>query len=116
MFDLHALDAPVIDVEMREEVKEMLGDEYLEMEQEFLLDAQAKVQAMQNYDCNGNLDELCGFAHSLVSSGGNLGFAAFSNICRALDESIRTHELDKIAQRIDAVVSQFKRLQETLKS
>ena len=67
-----------------EQLKDIMGDDYITLLDAFLIDTPRRLDAMQAAVNDNNLEQLAAEAHALKGSSSNLGATGLANICTEL--------------------------------
>ncbi len=72
---------------------------------EFIDDLPKRVAAMRAALESGDFDNLAELAHGLKGSAGSIGYTAFTDPCRQLEQSARQRQLDDINPLVEQVAA-----------
>ena len=106
--------APVLDTEVIEELRSIMGDEYRSLIRMFFEDAPQHVQKLQAALAANDVAGLVAPAHTLKSSSANLGAMALSAVARRIEQGARTASLEKPALAVLMLENEFKRARAAL--
>ncbi|WP_223878001.1 MULTISPECIES: hybrid sensor histidine kinase/response regulator [unclassified Luteimonas] len=107
---------PVIDNEILEELRAMLGSEVERLIEVFLDDTPRLVAAMENAAIGPDYDGLRDAAHSLKSSSANLGAMSLSAAAKRVELGARERSLQRPAVAVALVANEFTRARIALKA
>jgi CheY-like chemotaxis protein len=104
-----------LDASAIESLRELGGDEFVaEVIDAFLSDAPALIAALRTTHDEGDTGTLRRTAHTLKSNGQTLGAARFTELCRELEERVKSNALDGTADLIDRVEREYGALEKNL--
>lgn len=92
-----------LDRELLDELAALMEDQFPNLIETFLADAQRQHQQISDAWRAQDLDGLRRSAHSLKGSSSNLGAAPLADLCSQLEAQARRAQADGIGERIDAV-------------
>ena len=107
---------PVIDEEVLDELRSMLGDEVQHLIDVFLEDTPKLLARLEVAASAGDLDGLRDAAHSLKSSSANLGAMLLSAAARRVEQGARDQSLERPAVAVALVVNEFARARRQLRA
>jgi len=107
---------PVIDAEILEELRAMLGSEVDRLVDVFLEDTPRLIAALENAAVGPDYDGLRDAAHSLKSSSANLGAMSLSAAAKRIELGAREKSLDRPAVAVALVANEFARARLALKA
>ena len=107
---------PVIDEEVLEELRSMLGDEVQHLVEVFLEDTPKLLARLEVAASEGDMDGLRDAAHSLKSSSANLGAMLLSAAARRVEQGAREGTLERPAVAVALVVNEFARARRQLRA
>jgi signal transduction histidine kinase/CheY-like chemotaxis protein len=107
--------APIVDVAILEELREVLGSEIDRLINLFLEDTPLLLARLEAAALAPDFNELREAAHSLKSSSANLGAMALSTAAKRVELGARLHNLDRPAVAVALVVSEFERVRQALR-
>jgi CheY-like chemotaxis protein/HPt (histidine-containing phosphotransfer) domain-containing protein len=114
---VHAMpQPPIIDNEILEELRAMLGSEVEHLIEVFLDDTPRLVSAMENAAIGPDYDGLRDAAHSLKSSSANLGAMSLSAAAKRVELGARERSLERPAVAVALVANEFARARIALKA
>ena len=88
-------DIPTINLEVYNDLLEILGEDFHELIETFLLNTPPHLTALSTSVNESNFKEIFHTAHFLIGSSGNLGLEKFSNTCNNLCNIDSCIELEK---------------------
>jgi CheY-like chemotaxis protein len=106
--------APVLDVEVIEELRAIMGDEYLGLIRMFFEDAPTHIAKLQAALAANDVAAMVAPAHTLKSSSANLGAMALSAVAKRIEQGARTASLEKPALAVLMLENEFKRAKAAL--
>jgi signal transduction histidine kinase/DNA-binding response OmpR family regulator/HPt (histidine-containing phosphotransfer) domain-containing protein len=101
--------APVLASEVVEELRAVMGNEYLSLLRLFLEDAPKHVQALETAAAANDMAALVGPAHTLKSASANLGAMALSAAAKRIELGARQGVLPRPAVAVAVLESEFRR-------
>jgi CheY-like chemotaxis protein/HPt (histidine-containing phosphotransfer) domain-containing protein/two-component sensor histidine kinase len=101
--------APVLDAEVIEELRAIMGDEYRGLIRMFVEDAPTHIAKLQSALAANDVPGMVAPAHTLKSSSANLGAMALSAVARRIEQGARTATLEKPALAVLMLENEFKR-------
>jgi HPt (histidine-containing phosphotransfer) domain-containing protein len=101
---------PVIEVEILDELREVLGEALGEVVGTYLHDGSAQIADLVSAAEIGDGDALGRVCHALKSSSGNLGAQRLSVLCRDLETRSRSGGVDGAAARVARIRTEFDRV------
>lgn len=106
---------PVIDAEVLEDLRELLGDEVDRLVDIFLDDTPRLLLALENAVEGPDYVALREAAHSLKSSSANLGAMSLSAAARRIETGARERNLERPAVAVALVTNEFARARRALR-
>ena len=100
-------DLPTIDDSVANPLKELLGDSYLELVNDFTSDFPIKFKALQIAANENDVDSIFKLSHTLKSSSGSFGFTRLYKRLEYLELQARTDEISDLTQQIDLIEQEF---------
>ncbi len=100
---------PVLAADVVDELRAVMGDEYLGLVRLFLEDAPKHVAALEAAATSNNMGALVGPAHTLKSAAANLGAMALSAAAKRIELGARQGVLPRPAVAVAVLESEFKR-------
>ena len=96
-------------------LRDLGGDDFLgEVIDAFLADAPELLATLRRSLDERSNEELRRAAHTLKSNGATLGAEAFSELCRTLEQSAKTGELEEGPELVDRIEQEYRPLEEAL--
>jgi signal transduction histidine kinase/CheY-like chemotaxis protein/HPt (histidine-containing phosphotransfer) domain-containing protein len=105
---------PVLDVQILDELRAVLGDEADQIVRVFLEDAPRLVARLESAAVTPDYDELHEAAHTLKSSSANVGALALSEQARRIELGARTRSLDRPAVAVALLLADYARARSAL--
>jgi CheY-like chemotaxis protein len=106
--------APVLSMEVLEELKSIMGGEYLGLVQLFLEDAPTHIERLHAAAAANDIAAMVGPAHTLKSSSANLGAMALSAVAKRIEFGARTESLPKPGLAVLMLENEFRRAKAAL--
>ena len=107
---------PVLNREIVDDLREIMGDEFISLVKVFLEDAPRALGKLELAAGRGDLDALVGPAHSLKSTSANLGALALSDIARTIEHGARQKNLPDPAGLVTQLAREFHRVEGALRA
>jgi signal transduction histidine kinase/DNA-binding response OmpR family regulator/HPt (histidine-containing phosphotransfer) domain-containing protein len=105
---------PVLDLEVVEELRSIMGAEYQGLIKMFFEDAPAHIQKLQSALAANDIPGMIAPAHTLKSSSANLGAMALSSIAKRIEHGARAGNLEKPALAILMIENEYRRARTAL--
>jgi signal transduction histidine kinase/DNA-binding response OmpR family regulator/HPt (histidine-containing phosphotransfer) domain-containing protein len=105
---------PVLDLEVVEELRAIMGMEYQGLIKLFFEDAPQHIQRLQAALAANDLAAMVAPAHTLKSSSANLGAQALSAVAKRIEQGARTDSLEKPAVAVMMLENEFRRAKAAL--
>ena len=106
---------PVLNREIVDDLREIMGEEFVALVRVFLEDAPQALHKLQLAADTADVDGLVGPAHSLKSTSANLGALSLSDIARTIEHGARQRTLDDPAHHVAALGREFHRVEAALR-
>lgn len=110
-----AANAAVLDDEVLAELREVMGSEFGNLVQMFLVDAAKYIQQLEEAAAGNNLDQMIAPAHTLKSSSANLGAMAVSAAAKRIEVGAREGVLPRPAVAVAVLEAEFQRASDSLR-
>jgi len=107
---------PVLSYDVVDELKAVMGNEYLTLVKLFLEDAPKHVHALENAASAGDMGAMVTPAHTLKSASANLGAMALSAAAKRIELGARQGVLPRPAVAVAVLESEFRRAQQALQT
>lgn len=107
---------PVLDAEVLEELRSILGNEVDRLIEVFLDDTPRLIAALETAATGPDYDMLRNASHTLKSSSANLGAMSLSNAAKKLEQGIRTQTLERPAVAVALISNEFARARQALRA
>ena len=107
---------PVLDPEVLEELRSILGNEVDRLIEVFLDDTPRLIAALETAATGPDYDMLRNASHTLKSSSANLGAMSLSNAAKKLELGIRTQTLERPAVAVALISNEFARARQALRA
>jgi signal transduction histidine kinase/DNA-binding response OmpR family regulator/HPt (histidine-containing phosphotransfer) domain-containing protein len=101
--------APVLDLEVIEELRSIMGAEYQGLIRLFFEDAPQHIAKLQTALAGNDVPAMVAPSHTLKSSSANLGAMALSSVAKRIEVGARTASLEKPAMAVMMLENEFKR-------
>jgi HPt (histidine-containing phosphotransfer) domain-containing protein len=105
---------PVLEMEVIEELRSIMGDEYRGLVKLFLDDAPTHIEALRAAAANNDVAAMVPPAHTLKSSSANLGALALSSVAKRIEFGARTESLTKPGLAVLMLENEFRRAKAAL--
>ncbi len=105
---------PVLDKEVVEELRAIMGDEYQGLIKLFFEDAPLHLQTLQTALAANDIPAMVAPAHTLKSSSANLGALALSAVAKRIEQAARTATLEKPALAVMMIENEYRRARAAL--
>jgi HPt (histidine-containing phosphotransfer) domain-containing protein len=107
--------APVLSREIVDDLREIMGEEFVALVRVFLEDAPQALKKLEQAALKQDVDGLIGPAHSLKSTSANLGALALSDLARTIEHGSRQRTLTDPVGHVAALSREFHRVEGALK-
>ncbi len=107
---------PVIDPEVLEELRSILGTEVDRLIEVFLDDTPRLIAALEAAAVGPDYEMLRNASHTLKSSSANLGAMSLSNAAKKLELATRTQTLERPAVAVALIANEFARARQALRA
>jgi HPt (histidine-containing phosphotransfer) domain-containing protein len=107
---------PVIDHDILDELRTMLGGEVERLIDVFLEDTPRLIAALESAAVGPDFNALRDAAHSLKSSSANLGAMSLSAAAKRVELGAREKSLDRPAVAVALIANEFARARQVLKA
>ena len=108
--------APILEMEVVDELRAIMGSEYLGLVRLFLEDAPIHIQKLQTAAAASDLRAMVAPAHTLKSSSANLGALALSLVAKRIELGARTDSLGKPTVAVLMLENEFRRAKAALQA
>ncbi|MBP8081451.1 MAG: response regulator, partial [Arenimonas sp.] len=109
-----AATVPVLEMEVIEELRAIMGAEYQGLIKLFLEDAPLHIERLQAAADARDIPGMVAPAHTLKSSSANLGALALSAVAKRIEHSARAESLNKPSQAVLMLANEFRRAKAAL--
>ena len=106
--------APVLEMEVIEELRSIMGDEYRNLVKLFLEDAPTHIEKLRIAAEAGDIAAMVAPSHTLKSSSANLGALALSSVAKRIEFGARTEALTKPTLAVNMLENEFRRARAAL--
>ncbi len=107
---------PVLDPDVLEELRSILGTEVDRLIELFLDDTPRLIAALETAAVGPDYEMLRNASHTLKSSSANLGAMSLSNAARKLELATRTQTLERPAVAVALIANEFARARQALRA
>jgi signal transduction histidine kinase/CheY-like chemotaxis protein len=107
---------PIIDPEVLEELRSILGTEVDRLIEVFLDDTPRLIAALEAAAVGPDYEMLRNASHTLKSSSANLGAMSLSNAAKKLELATRTQTLERPAVAVALIANEFARARQALRA
>jgi HPt (histidine-containing phosphotransfer) domain-containing protein len=97
-----------------EQLKDIMGDDYITLLDAFLIDTPRRLDAMQAAVNDNNLEQLAAEAHALKGSSSNLGATGLANICTELSDGYKSGTLISPGEKVQTAFEFFEEVKKIL--
>lgn len=108
--------AHLVDVEVFEEMREALEEDFVDLIQTYLEDTRELLQVISSGVNSGDTQSVQIAAHSLKSTSATLGFVSLFESARAVEALARDSSLSGTAEHVQKLTTDFSELECVLKS
>ena len=105
---------PTLDMDVLEELRSIMGAEYLGLIKLFLEDAPRHIQALDAASASNDVAAMVAPAHTLKSSSANLGAMALSAVAKRIEFGARTEALPKHQLAVLMLENEFRKAKAAL--
>jgi CheY-like chemotaxis protein len=105
---------PVLDLEVVEELRSIMGAEYQGLIKMFFEDAPEHIRKLQGALAANDIPGMVAPAHTLKSSSANLGAMALSSIAKRIEHGARAGNLEKPALAVLMIENEYRRARTAL--
>jgi HPt (histidine-containing phosphotransfer) domain-containing protein len=105
----------VLDDDVLAELREVMGSEFGNLVQMFLVDAAKYIQQLEEAAAGGDLEKMIAPAHTLKSSSANLGAMAVSAAAKRIEVGAREGVLPRPAVAVAVLEAEFQRASDSLR-
>ena len=106
--------AAVLEMEVVEELRSIMGDEYQGLVKLFLEDAPLHIERLRAAAAGNDIAAMVAPAHTLKSSSANLGALALSSVAKRIEFGARTESLPKPSLAVLMLENEFRRAKAAL--
>lgn len=111
-----AVSGPVLDSEVVEDLREVMGGEFLSLIRVFLEDSPRSLQRLQQAAAANDIASMVAAAHSLKSTSANLGALDMSELSRQIEHGGRAGTLTNPNALVARLVAEFVRVEGALRA
>ncbi len=103
-----------IDLDILNELKEIMGDDFEELISIFISDGQTQIDALRNAISSSETEDVRRIAHTLKGSSANLGINTLSQSCLVLEHKAAEGSLDDANEDLEIIISNYNAAKKTL--
>ncbi|MBV1872614.1 MAG: Hpt domain-containing protein [Gammaproteobacteria bacterium] len=96
-----------LDLEVLEELKDVMEDEFVELLTTYLSDAEVKVAGLKSALAENHHENLRNFSHSFKGSSGNLGIQLLAELCAQVEALAKDERSSDAGAYIDEIDAEF---------
>lgn len=108
-------DKPHLDEEALTELQDVMEDEFTVLIETYLRDSFDRIQSLRDAIKVSDADAFGKTAHSFKGSSINIGAPRLGELCLKAEEAAKDSQLNEAAAVVDAIETEFWRVEETLK-
>lgn len=108
-------DKPHLDEEALTELQDVMEDEFDVLIETYLKDSTDRISYLRNAIGTSDADAFAKTAHSFKGSSINIGAPKLGELCLKAEEAGKDKRLDEAAEVVDAIETEFQRVEKTLK-
>ena len=102
---------PVLAMDVVDELRAIMGKEYVSLIKLFLEDAPEHIRQLEAAAASNNIEAMVAPAHTLKSSSANLGALALSAVAKRIEIGARSEALPRPTVAVLMLENEFKRAQ-----
>ena len=107
---------PVLAMDVLNELREIMGDEYLGLVRLFLEDAPSHIERLRSAAAHNDIAGMVAPSHTLKSSSANLGALALSAVAKRIELGARTQLLPNPGFAVKMLETEFQRTRAALQA
>jgi len=107
---------PVLSMDVVEELRAVMGNEYLSLIRLFLQDAPEHIRRLEAAAAANNIPALVAPAHTLKSSSANLGALGLSAVAKRIEQGARSNNLARPTVAVLMLENEFRRARNALEA
>lgn len=108
-------DKPHLDEEALTELQDVMEDEFTVLIGTYLKDSSDRIESLRGAIKASDADAFGKTAHSFKGSSINIGAPRLGELCLKAEEAAGDSRMDEAAAVVDAIETEFRRVEETLK-
>lgn len=112
--DMHMQTSDHLDTAVLDELKEVMGEEYPQLLQTFIVDTANRIQHLDEAISSAQGDAIRRSAHSLKGSASNMGATQLCQYCRQLEQAGQQQEIEQSQRLLAAIRSEYQLLEQIL--
>lgn len=105
-----------VDLEVLQELRDVMGDEFSALVQTFARDSQLRIEAIRVAVQQKDPDSIRRTAHSFKGSASNMGAPRLTRLCRALEELGRNGQSDGSASLLTQIEVEYRHVLQALEN
>ncbi|MCU7835519.1 MAG: Hpt domain-containing protein [gamma proteobacterium symbiont of Taylorina sp.] len=109
------MSANILDLDILNELKEIMEDDFDELIETFILDGQAQLDNLRTATDAQLAADIRSIAHTLKGSSANLGANALSGVCKDLEHNVAVDNLDEIDESFEKIKNEYEAVKMALK-
>ncbi len=103
-----------IDLDVINELKEIMGDDFDELISIFISDGQTQIENLKLSIQSSNVEDTRRFAHTLKGSSANLGLNALSESCMTLERNAAEGLPEDASELLENIINRYNTAKEIL--
>ncbi len=103
-----------IDLDVLNELKEIMGDDFEELITIFISDGQTQIESLKLSIQAANLEDIKRIAHTLKGSSANLGLNDLSDSCKVLEYTLKEGSLENADKLLENIITHYNAAKKTL--
>lgn len=108
------VDLPIIDHDVFDEIKEVLEDEFVEMIDEYMEDADSKINQLLLAANEAKLDVIRDISHAFSSSSAHLGFMRLSALLKSAEIKAKEGAQANYVELVESICGSYQDVLRTL--
>lgn len=108
-------DKPHLDEEALTELQDVMEDQFDVLIETYLKDSSDRISYLRSAITTDDADAFAKAAHSFKGSSINIGAPQLGELCLRAEQAGKDQRLDNASEVVDAIESEFRRIEQTLK-